>query len=283
MFLKEEASFWCLSLLLMLLLLLKKARASLMYLKEEEASSFLCLSLLLLLLLLLEEEMKLEWLRDEVVGERRIIPIIFIWHRWIWDPIKKASEPPRLTAAAAIIIELPLCFSFSLWSGFSLEKNWTKRQRHSVTNLEDWRKGFGEAGASLSLSLSLSLKERRRKLWEWTVKIMLGWRGRLDFHRKGNVDTCRARLIRWRFEEEETANLQLIQSSPDLLLNFKLHPFSNLNHVLVYKSHLTCALLWVTCFFFFKKNYICRFFLCIFLYKFFFKCKVKISCIYKFR
>jgi hypothetical protein len=52
-----------------------------MFLKEEEASSFLCLSLLLLLLLLLEEEMKLEWLRDEVVGERRIIPIIFIWHR----------------------------------------------------------------------------------------------------------------------------------------------------------------------------------------------------------
>jgi hypothetical protein len=103
---------------------------------------------------------------------------------------------------------------------------------------------------SRSISLSLSLKERRRKLWEWTVKIMLGWRGRLDFHRKGNVDTCRARLIRWRFEEEETANLQLIQSSPDLLLNFKLHPFSNLNHVLVYKSHLTCALLWVTCFFF---------------------------------
>jgi hypothetical protein len=112
-------------------------------------------------------------------------------------------------------------------------------------------------------------------LWEWTVKIMLGWRGRLDFHRKGNVDTCRARLIRWRFEEEETANLQLIQSSPDLLLNFKLHPFSNLNHVLVYKSHLTCALLWVTCFFFFKKNYICRFFLCIFLYKFFLNVKWK--------
>jgi len=38
-----------------------------------------------------------------------------------------------------------------------------------------------------------------------------------------------ALLKRWRFEEEETANLQLIQSSPDLLLNFKLHPFLNLN------------------------------------------------------
>jgi hypothetical protein len=38
-----------------------------------------------------------------------------------------------------------------------------------------------------------------------------------------------ALLKRWRFEEEETANLQLIESSPDLLLNFKLHPFLNLN------------------------------------------------------
>ena len=39
-----------------------------------------------------------------------------------------------------------------------------------------------------------------------------------------------ALLKRWRFEEEEeTANLQLIQSSPDLLLNFQLHPCLNLN------------------------------------------------------
>jgi hypothetical protein len=77
----------------------------------------------LLLQLLLEEEMELEWLIDnidEVVGDGRIIPVIFIWHRWKWDPVKKASEPPRLTAAAAIIVDLPRCFSFSLWSVFLL-------------------------------------------------------------------------------------------------------------------------------------------------------------------
>jgi hypothetical protein len=88
---------------------LKQERASSMFLNKE--ASLLCLYLLLLL----EEEMELEWLvdnSDKVVGDRRrIIPIIFIWHRWIWAPIKKASEPRRLTAAAAIIMK---------WSGFLL-------------------------------------------------------------------------------------------------------------------------------------------------------------------
>jgi len=131
---------------------LKEARATSMFLKEEEASSFLCLYLLLLLLLLLDEEMELEWLLDNSDG--RIIPIIFIWHRWVWDPIKKASEPRSLTAATAIIIGLPLCFSFSLWSRFLS----TKTTETLLTNLEDWRKGFGEAAASPS-----------KTTWAWTV------------------------------------------------------------------------------------------------------------------
>ncbi|KAJ7011044.1 hypothetical protein NC653_001468 [Populus alba x Populus x berolinensis] len=42
---------------------------------------------------------------DEVAGDIRVIPIIFIWHRW---KKKKISESHRL------------CFSFSLWSGFLL-------------------------------------------------------------------------------------------------------------------------------------------------------------------
>jgi hypothetical protein len=85
-----------------------------------------------ILLLLLEEEMELEWSvdkGDEVVGESRIIPIIFIWHRWK----KKVSESHRL------------CFSFSLWSGFLLTR---------TTNTLCDKYGIGEAGASLSLSLS---------------------------------------------------------------------------------------------------------------------------------
>jgi hypothetical protein len=58
------------------------------------------------LLLVLEEEMDLEWLldnSDEVVGDKRNIPIIFIRHRWISDPVKKASEPLLTSAAAANI------------------------------------------------------------------------------------------------------------------------------------------------------------------------------------
>jgi hypothetical protein len=85
-----------------------------------------------ILLLLLEEEMELEWSvdkGDEVVGDSRIIPIIFIWHRWK----KKVSESHRL------------CFSFSLWSGFLLTR---------TTNTLCDKYGIGEAGASLSLSLS---------------------------------------------------------------------------------------------------------------------------------
>ena len=42
----------------------------------------------------------------------------------------------------------------------------------------------------------------------------------------GNERLEWALLKRWRFEEEETQNLQLIQSSPHLLSNFKLRPFS---------------------------------------------------------
>ena len=102
---------------------LKEARASSMFLNEEEEASFLCLYLLLLLplLLLLEEEMELECLLDKSDG--RIIPVIFIRHRWTWDPMKKASEAPRLTAAAATIISLPLCYSFSSWSCFFIDQN----------------------------------------------------------------------------------------------------------------------------------------------------------------
>jgi hypothetical protein len=38
--------------------------------------------------------------------------------------MKKASEAPRLTAAAAAtIINLPLCYSFSSWSGFFNDQN----------------------------------------------------------------------------------------------------------------------------------------------------------------
>jgi hypothetical protein len=42
----------------------------------------------------------------------------------------------------------------------------------------------------------------------------------------GNERLEWALLKRWRFEEEKTQNLQLIQSSPHLLSNFKLRPFS---------------------------------------------------------
>jgi hypothetical protein len=102
--------------------------------------------------------MELEWLvdnSDKVVGDRRrIIPIIFIWHRWI----KKASEPQRL------------CFSFSLWSDFC----WPKQQIHFVTNLE-----LGEAVASLSLTHKENRSFGKISGWEWTVGIMLrevgGW------------------------------------------------------------------------------------------------------------
>jgi len=146
---------------------LKEARASSMFLKEGEASSFWCLYLLLLL----EEEMELEWLLDSRDG--RIIPVIFIWHRWKWDSIKKGSEP-RLTAAAIIIIDLPPCFSFSLWS-----------------------RVFGEN----SLQQIWKIEERlTRDGWVSIEKETLT-----------RVDTP---LKRWRFEEEETANLPLIQSSP---------------------------------------------------------------------
>jgi len=146
---------------------LKEARASSMFLKEGEASSFWCLYLLLLL----EEEMELEWLLDRRDG--RIIPVIFIWHRWKWDSIKKGSEP-RLTAAAIIIIDLPPCFSFSLWS-----------------------RVFGENSF--------------QQIWKIEERLTRGW---LGFHGKRDADTCRYPLKRWRFEEEETANLPLIQSSP---------------------------------------------------------------------
>jgi hypothetical protein len=45
----------------------------------------------------------------------------------------------------------------------------------------------------------------------------------MDFHGKGDDDTCGKC---WCFAEEETTNLQLVQSSPTLLLIFKSHPFA---------------------------------------------------------
>ena len=53
-----------------------------------------------------------------------------------------------------------------------------------------------------------------------------------------DVDTFGELLKRWRFEEEKTAKFQIIQSSPCLLLIFKLHPISNLNlsSILYYTS-----------------------------------------------
>ena len=86
---------------------------------------------------------------------------------------KKGSEP-RLTAAAIIIIDLPPCFSFSLWS-----------------------RVFGEN----SLQQIWKIEERlTRDGWVSMEKETLT-----------RVDTP---LKRWRFEEEETANLPLIHSSP---------------------------------------------------------------------
>jgi hypothetical protein len=119
--------------------------------------------------------MELEWSvdkGDEVVGDSRFIPIIFIWHRWK----KKVSESHRL------------CFSFSLWSGFLLTR---------TTNTLCDKYGIGEAGASLSLSLSLTHThtQGKQKSWEDNWVGMNGrdhaWgSGRINFYGKGDADTC---------------------------------------------------------------------------------------------
>jgi hypothetical protein len=158
-----------------------------------------------LLPLLVLEEMELEWSGDkgnEVVRDRRIVPIIFhLAYRWI----KKASEPQRL------------CFSFFLWSSFLLT-----RSTHTLCT---------KSGIRWSRSVSLS-RTRKAEVsfgkisgWELTVGIMLG---EVDWWISIAKEMLHMweLLKRWRFEEEETTNLQLVQSSLDLLLIFKLHSFT---------------------------------------------------------
>jgi len=121
--------------------------------------------------------MELEWSvdkGDEVVGYSRIIPIIFIWHRW-----KKRCQ------------NLIVCVFPSLCG---LVFYWPEQQIHFVTNMK-----FGEAGASLSLSLSLTHTHThtkgKQKSWEDNWVGMNGWdhawgSGRINFHGKGDADTC---------------------------------------------------------------------------------------------
>jgi len=117
-----------------------------MFLKEEEASWFLGF-----LLLVLEEEMDLEWLldnSDEVVGDKRNIPIIFIRHRWISDPVKKASEP-LLTSAAAANIDYSYVFPSPSGSVFFFGECWTK-----TTDIRTWNSSLMlDKGSKKSLEL----------------------------------------------------------------------------------------------------------------------------------